>query len=168
MDDRCCKCNSTEGLRKYRYVSSSQVRELTLCKNCYMDALIELQKLDSPEETVATGADQLMDIFMGRCPQCDMSPVEYAEDVHKGCASCHDYFSINFSSTLEMPFITEGEGVIKVSNMDELLDLSQNINLVAVILNAMLHKAIDEEDFETAARVRDDMEFIRQYEKDRK
>ncbi len=160
---RCHVCGE-EQTKKYIFISSNKKSEFHLCSDCYLEFLKTKQLEGYIEEPVETGLDRLMEIFIETCPVCGKNAVEYAEDVQLGCESCHDTFSRNFSKTLKMPFIKDGEGILKVSNMKELLELSDNINITAIILNAMLQKAIKTEDYETAARIRDDMDFLRSIE----
>ena len=157
-----CKRCGADSAKKFIFIAATLRKEILLCEDCHLDELSEIQLENHKREN--EDIDRLLDSLISKCSECGKTSIEYSEDVHSGCEVCHSLFSLKFSSTLEMPLVKEIKTILELEGKDELMYLIDNLNLIAVVLTARLNQAISSEDFELAAKIRDDIDFIKSNE----
>ncbi len=148
---KCELCGKNEGNIPLKRVEDGVVRDMMVCEECASQVGMDMQSpmnitdflfgMNNPEDEEITGDD-------GRvCPACRMGGVDFAKLPLLGCPKCYETFEEELTSLL-LVIHNENKHIGKVpENRRVLAEVSA--------LQRALEKAIDAQDFEEAAKLRD-------------
>lgn len=167
---RCERCGKEEAVVKLtRVESNGQVFQTVLCKTCAAEAspyqkkmiqnqvsmellLKELLKTQgkvkvASEEEAAVRAD------VDPCPTCGLEYSAYRSTLMLGCPDCYDAFGVHLEADLKRMHRSTRHVGGAPHQSSELLDLQRTIQH----MREELKEAIEMEDFERAAFLRDEI-----------
>jgi protein arginine kinase activator len=154
---QCESCGNAEAIIQFTKVEDDQARVFHLCQSCASE-----QGLDVPETPVnAPLADFLAQIgksmgeeavAVGHCPGCGLSPAQLRQLGRLGCAQCYTHFDAHLRGLLRrLHGGTRHAG--KVPASPDAADVDRKARVQS--LRRSLQRAVDDEDFENAALLRD-------------
>ncbi|MDD4737020.1 MAG: UvrB/UvrC motif-containing protein [Kiritimatiellae bacterium] len=155
----CDKCQKAPAAVHLTQVVDGQVKKIHLCEACAAKSGIDLQKTMSVTD-VLMGLDHLVPETGTEktetdslCPECGISRAEYKRRGRLGCAACYEAFSDDLIPMIRAVHHHLQHGgkkphahAVPVEEADFSGDLK-----------AALAKAVEAEDYETAAHLRDQM-----------
>lgn len=160
----CQICDKNEATVEFTEIINDEVNQLHLCEKCAKNKGIEMEQHFSVADLLAglsdLGLQPETKFISVRCPQCGMTFDDFRKIGRLGCGECYNSFKKNLlpllkrihGSTRHMgkatAKLTKTTGIKKVSRLQE--------------LQQRLQRAIEMEEFEEAARIRDQ---IRELEK---
>ena len=153
--DRCQKNDATVHLTQ---VIEGQVKKVHWCEACaaqagidvkktisVTDVLMGLDQLAGEPEKVRPEADEI-------CPQCGISRSEYKRRGRLGCEACYEAFRDDLS-----PLIKAVHHAVKHCGKTPRTHAARVTGGKPDDLHAALARAVEQEDYETAARLRDQL-----------
>ncbi len=156
---KCQNCHESEATIHFKEVAEGLLREIHLCENCAAEKgfhlVIEQNKLSIvnqfiwmaenlyPENASKVGAVQ--------CDRCGLRFSQFARTGRLGCADCYTAFSAHLPQVLRRV-----HGAVRHKGRTP--EISGPIDPTRQTLDRLrleLNRAIEREEFETAARLRD-------------
>ena len=154
----CDNCGKEPAKVHYKEVRDNEVTEYHLCEKCAMEKGIQVS---SKEETFSISnifADMTEEVGtdLGRCSTCGLSYKDFRDTGRLGCSRCYDTFKEQLKPLLrrihgsnahvgKSPRLSQGQ-FEKRREMED--------------LKAELSRAVESEDFERAAELRDRIKEI--------
>jgi protein arginine kinase activator len=160
---KCRQCSKPATLH-ITEVRKSEVQEIHLCESCAKDYLsqaeqaaepassssFEFEKFDEMQETIPSGPDT------PACPNCGITFKEFRTMVRLGCP--HDY--VQFESDL-IPLLENIHGETQhCGKIPRRAPDSSRRQHQLIRLRSELNAAVRDENYEEAARLRDEIESI--------
>lgn len=158
---QCCVCKEKPATVHLTQIVGDKMQKLDMCEDCakakgindptsfaMADLMLGLgasQELD----TSATGAEL-------KCPRCGFSQADFKKTGRLGCPECYQTFAEGLSGLLK----TMHKGIRHVGKAPEALRKSRESADRLKLLQKKLTKAIETEDFEMAATLRDEIKAI--------
>lgn len=162
----CDVCGKGQATVHLTEIVDDQMNELHLCEECAHqksaqmesqfglgDLLAGLAEFDKPlaEKGVQGGAPPVL-----KCPNCGLSYADFKKIGRLGCGECYSAFRKYLGPLLKKIHGSNlhfGKSPLKISRgLKETIDLSG--------LRQKLQKAIEQEDFEEAAKIRDQIKDL--------
>jgi protein arginine kinase activator len=154
---QCEKCGNADAAIQVTRVEDNEMRIQHLCESCAAE-----QGIDS----VASGGNvQLADFLAqigsgiadepaasGRCPSCGLTPSQLKQTGRLGCAACYTHFEQHLQGLLRR-LHGSTQHVGKVALAPDADDGGRKARVDS--LRRSLQRAVDSEDFEHAATLRD-------------
>ena len=157
---KCQNCEA-EATIYFKEVVDGNLREIHLCENCAAEKgfhlVIEQNKLSIanqfiwmaenlyPESAAKVGAVQ--------CPSCGMRYSQFARTGRVGCQGCYSAFEVQMRQILRRVHGATRHKGKGPGQSEESVRFRQNLER----LREELNRAIEREEFETAARLRDEI-----------
>jgi protein arginine kinase activator len=164
----CDVCKKNQAVVHYTEVVNEKVKKLNLCEECAVSKGIGIQPPFSIGELLGGLTPAGLEISSAEksitCHSCGMSLAEFKETGRMGCHQCYEAFN----KTL-MPMInnihksTKHIGKVP-SNAKESMGLIDKIRE----LEFKLQEAVKKEEFETAAKLRDQIKNMEKKERGKK
>lgn len=155
----CQRCKkNTATLHLTDILKSGERREKHLCDECAVEEGVAIKPTSAPLNEILTkfvmhqsGLREQADLV---CPECSLSFVEFRQQGLLGCP--HDYEA--FASVLD-PLIQQAhEGAVQhIGKIPSRADRTLQARTRLLRLRRELEAAIEREDYETAARLRDEI-----------
>src|SRR6184192_3827431 len=92
-----------------------------------------------------------------RCPACGFTQADFKKAGRLGCAECYNTFSEGLETLLK----TMHKGTKHLGKVPQALRQTQDLSEKLKLLQKRLEKAIADEDFETAAGLRDELKNLK-------
>ncbi len=156
----CCICKEREATVHLTQIAGDKMQKVDLCEECAKTKGVNdptgfsladlLLGLGASQEIEQSGSGEL------RCPKCGFTQDDFKKAGRLGCPDCYR----TFEDALEGLLKSMHKGIRHVGkvpeNLRQTLDLSDRIKT----LQKRLAKAIEEENFEQAAVLRDEIKQI--------
>ncbi len=150
----CEKCGKNKATFFYQENKNGIKKEIHLCSHCAGEAHLTSEDFFTPFS--------LFSPFVGRdlqaekkCPRCGMTLSAIQKKGKFGCSECYDTFSKELDLT---PFIGKGyEGELKTEKTKKEEQKPSAALSPLDSLKAQLKKALEEEEYEKAATLRDEI-----------
>ena len=154
----CDNCGKEPAKVHYKEVRDNEVTEYHLCEKCAMEKGIQVS---SKEETFSISnifADMTEEVGtdLGRCPTCGLSYKDFRDTGRLGCSRCYDTFKEQLKPLLRR---IHGSNV-HVGKSPRLSQGQFEKRREMENLKAELARAVESEDFERAAELRDRIKDI--------
>lgn len=164
---RCDHCGKDEAVIQLTKVKDNEMQVLHLCQSCAAD--------EGVESATAAGAAPLAEFLaqigkgvgeeasaLGECPSCGITPAQLKQTGRLGCAECYTHFEPHLRSLLRrLHGGTRHAGKEAVPRSADERDRRTQVEW----LRRGLQRAVDAEDFEHAAELRDQIRLIEQGER---
>lgn len=154
---RCENCGLTEAAIQLTKVENNEMRVFHLCEACAAEQGVEpaaaganLPLADFLAQIGSGVADEA--VASGRCPTCGLTPAQLKQTGRLGCADCYGHYDRHLRALLRR--LHGGtQHVGKVVVPPDAVDTDRKARMDA--LRRSLQRAVDSEDFEHAASLRD-------------
>ena len=160
----CNVCEKNEAKVHLTQMVEGKIRKVDLCEACakekgiddptgfsLADVLTGMEAVQKPEASVADPGNHV------ECDFCGYTQAEFKKTGRLGCSRCYDVFE----SGLEQVFKTMHRGVRHTGKVPEKLRSSQELQDRSRDLQARLDDAVNQENFEEAAVLRDELKEVR-------
>lgn len=154
----CCICKEKEATVHLTQIAGDKMQKVDLCEECaktkgvndptgfsLADLLLGLGASQEIEQAAAGGEV--------RCPRCSFTQADFKKAGRLGCPECYRTFSEALDGLLK----TMHKGTRHVGKVPESLRASRDLTDRIKQLQKRLAKAIEQEDFEEAAILRDEI-----------
>lgn len=183
----CQKCNKNEANVKYTEIINGEKREMMLCEECSHELGIDNINFNMPIdfssffggllEDEEYGTSEFMPLFQPvkelKCNNCNMTYDDFINQGKFGCPDCYDVFESKIDSLLKRIHgnneylgrkpINRLSNKKDNANNDNGTNKDKNLEIKDVKVNKLeklqqdLKKAISEERYEDAAKIRDEI-----------
>jgi protein arginine kinase activator len=154
----CSICKEKEATVHLTQIAGDKMQKVDLCEDCaktkgvndptgfsLADLLLGLGASQEIEQAAAGGEM--------KCPHCGFTQADFKKAGRLGCPDCYK----TFSEALEGLLKTMHKGTRHVGKVPESLRQSRDLSDRLKLLQKKLSKAIEDEDFEEAAILRDEI-----------
>src|SRR5271163_1862466 len=158
---QCCVCKEKIATVHLTQIVGDKMQKLDLCEDC-----AKAKGVNDPESfamadiMLGLGAAQELEQSVGgvevKCPRCGFTQADFKKSGRLGCPECYKTFAEGLSGLLK----TMHKGTRHAGRAPESLRVSREISDRLKLLQKKLAKAIESEDFELAARLRDEIKQI--------
>lgn len=154
---RCEICKKNEATVSINHLAEGQVAKMNICEHCAAQKGLNLQMAVPLLTDLILGIGGKKDA--GRepaeqsCPVCHMKRSDFRKTSLLGCASCYDAFSEEVAAYLE--------SMQKGSSHRGKVPVNQRVAAEIAELQRSLQEAVRDQDFEKAARLRDQMRDLK-------
>jgi protein arginine kinase activator len=150
---KCQRCQQADATVHVKQASDGDVRELHLCAACAAHQGFQPpEQMGLPDFLFGIEVEQATETGDGEdrsCPACHMRESDFRKAQRLGCAACYEAFRSTLAEYLrDMQSGESHVGKVPVSER-------QRVERAA--LQGRLNEAVEEQDFEEAARLRDAM-----------
>ena len=158
---QCCVCKEKPATVHLTQIVGEKMQKLDLCEDC-----AKAKGINDPtgfamaDVMLGLGASQELDPSAGtveiKCPRCGFSQADFKKSGRLGCPECYVTFAEGLAGLLK----TMHKGTRHIGKAPEALRKSRETGDRLRQLQKKLAKAIGEEDYETAALLRDEIKTI--------
>ncbi len=154
----CCVCKEKEATVHLTQIAGDKMQKVDLCEECaknkgvndpagfsLADLLLGLGASDQMEQSA--GGSEL------RCPKCGFTQADFKKAGRLGCSECYNTFAEGLEGLLK----TMHKGTHHVGKVPHSLQQNKELTERLKALQKKLAKAIEEENFEQAALLRDEI-----------
>lgn len=157
---KCQKCPNPATLHITEVLGEGQFEELHLCEGCANKYLYEPQASKAAAKTgtaeTTSEADEAAALNQRECPHCGIKFVEFRNTGRLGCPHDYDVFREELAPLLEN---IHGE-TRHIGKTPRRLPQSKQTQTELMQLRGRLKQAINREDYEEAARLRDQIRTL--------
>jgi len=156
----CCVCKEKEATVHLTQIVGDKMQKVDLCKQC-----AEKKGVNDPtgfslaDLLLGLGASQEMEQAAGsdlKCPHCGFTQADFKKTGRLGCAGCYEVFGEGLESLLK----SMHKGTRHVGKAPAARQKSRVTRQQLESLQAELATAIQAEDFERAAELRDEIKRV--------
>ena len=154
----CCLCKQNEATVHLTQIVGEKMQKADLCEDCAKEKGVKDPTAFSLADLLlGLGAAQELAEAAGgpdvKCPQCGFTQADFKKAGRLGCSACYETFAEPLGGLLK----TMHKGTRHVGKVPESLRQSRDLSDRLKQLQKKLAKAIEEEDFEEAAILRDEI-----------
>jgi protein arginine kinase activator len=154
----CCICKEKEATVHLTQIAAEKMQKVDLCEDCAKTKGVnDPTGFSLADLLLGLGASQEIEQAGGgaevKCPRCGFTQADFKKAGRLGCSECYK----TFSEALEGLLKTMHKGPRHVGKVPEALRQSRDLSERLKNLQKKLAKAIEEEDFEEAAMLRDEI-----------
>jgi protein arginine kinase activator len=154
----CSICKEREATVHLTNIAGDKVQKVDLCEECAKSkGMNDPMGFNFVDELFGLGASQEIEQAGGetglKCPVCGFTQADFKKAGRLGCAECYQ----TFAEPLEGLLKTMHKGTRHVGKVPEALRQSRDLSDRVKALQKKLAKAIEAEDFEQAATLRDEI-----------
>jgi protein arginine kinase activator len=156
----CEMCKKNEATVRYTEVVNKKIIKMNLCEECAKKKGVTIQ---SPF-TIADLLSGLADLGLRAeedlekvCPGCGLSYIDFRKTGRLGCDSCYKAFEKSLQGLLE----TIHKGTTHVGKVPSRARMEINELTMLKDLEAKLCAAVEKEEFEKAASIRDKLQALK-------
>jgi len=153
----CCICKEKPATVHLTDIKGDKMQKVDLCEECAKNKGVNDSTFALADMLLGLGASQEIEQASGgveiKCPQCGFTQADFKKSGRLGCAECYKTFADGLEGLLKsMHKGTRHAGKVP-EGLQQTRDLSDRLNA----LQQKLAKAIQEENFEQAAALRDEI-----------
>lgn len=157
----CCICKEKNATVHLTQITGEKMQKVDLCEECAKTKGVNDQTgFSLADLLLGLGASQELEQSAGgtevKCPQCGFTHADFKKSGRLGCSECYVTFSEGLGSLLK----TMHKGTRHVGKVPESLRTRRDLSEQLTALQKKLNKAIEAEDFEQAAQLRDQIKQL--------
>jgi protein arginine kinase activator len=157
----CCVCKEKPATVHLTQIVGEKMQKLDLCEECAKaKGVNDPTSFAMADLMLGLGASQELDPTAGeveiKCPRCGYTQVDFKKSGRLGCPECYQTFADGLAGLLK----TMHKGVRHIGKTPEALRKSRETGDRLKLLQKKLNKAIEAEDFEMAAQLRDEIKAL--------
>ena len=157
----CCICKEREATVHLTQIAGDKMQKLDLCEECAKTKGVnDPTAFSLADLLLGLGASQEIEQAAGgtelKCPRCGFTQADFKKSGRLGCAECYRTFGEALGGLLK----SMHKGVRHVGKVPESLRQSRDVSDQLRTLQKRLNRAIEEEDFEQAALLRDEIKQL--------
>jgi len=154
----CCVCKEREAKVFLSSIDGEKMQKVDLCEECAKaKGVTEATGFSLADLLLGLGASQEIEQAGGgvqlKCARCGFTQADFKKAGRLGCPECYN----TFSEALEGLLKTMHKGLRHIGKVPESLRASRDLNDRLKVLQKKLNKAIEAENFEEAASLRDEI-----------
>ena len=158
---QCCVCKEKPATVHLTQIVGEKMQKLDLCEDCAKaKGINDPTSFAMADLMLGLGASQELDPSAGaveiKCPRCGFSQADFKKSGRLGCPECYKTFAEGLSGLLK----TMHKGTRHTGKSPEALRQSRDHAERLLLLQKKLAKAVESEDFEQAAKVRDELKEL--------
>jgi protein arginine kinase activator len=160
---QCSVCKEKPATVFLTHIENDKMHKINLCEDC-----AKTKGVDNPTTFSLADADLLLGLGAAqeitqsaggvdlKCPRCGFTQADFKKSGRLGCPECYEIFAEGLAGLLK----TMHKGTRHIGKTPEALRTSRENADKLKSLQKKLAKAIESEDFEQAAKVRDELKEI--------
>jgi protein arginine kinase activator len=154
----CCVCKEKEATVHLTQIAGDKMQKVDLCEECAKQKGVnDPAGFSLADLLLGLGASQEIDQTAGgnelKCPKCGFTQADFKKAGRLGCAECYTTFAEGLEGLLK----TMHNGIRHVGKVPLALQQSRDLAERLKALHKKLAKAVEEENFEQAALIRDEI-----------
>lgn len=154
----CCVCKAKPATVHLTQIAGDKVQKVDLCEDCAKQKGVnDPAGFSLADLLLGLGASQEIEQASGgaevKCPRCGFSQADFKKSGRLGCPECYE----TFAEALESLVKTMHKGSRHTGKVPVALRQSRDFSDRLKALQKKLSKAIEEENFEQAAVLRDEI-----------
>jgi protein arginine kinase activator len=154
----CCICKEKPATVHYTKIDGDKMQKVDLCEDCAKaKGVNDPTSFALADLLLGLGASQEVEQASGgaqvKCPRCGFTQADFKKSGRLGCPECYRTFAEGLEGLLK----TMHKGTRHIGKVPEALRQSRDLSDRLQTLQKKLAKAIEEEDFEQAAVLRDEI-----------
>jgi protein arginine kinase activator len=154
----CCICKEREATVHLTQIAGDKMQKVDLCEECAKTKGVnDPTGFSLADLLLGLGASQELDHASGgvevKCPRCGFTQADFKKTGRLGCAECYKTFGEGLEGLLK----SMHKGTRHVGKVPECLRQTRDLSDRLMGLQKKLNKAIEEENFEQAAQLRDEI-----------
>lgn len=154
----CCICKEREATVHLTQIAGDKMQKVDLCEECAKTKGVnDPTGFSLADLLLGLGASQEMEQAAGgtelKCPRCGFTQADFKKAGRLGCPDCYK----TFADGLESLFKSMHKGTRHVGKVPESRRQSRDLSERLKNLQKKLAKAIEDENFEQAANLRDEI-----------
>ncbi len=154
----CCICKEREATVHLTQIAGDKMQKVDLCEECAKTKGVnDPTGFSLADLLLGLGASQEMEQSSGgvelKCPRCGFTQADFKKAGRLGCADCYKTFAEGLEGLLK----SMHKGTRHAGKVPESLRQTRDISDRLKNLQKRLSKAIENEDFEQAAQLRDEI-----------
>ena len=157
----CCVCKEKPATVHLTQIVGEKMQKLDLCEDCAKaKGINDPTSFAMADLMLGLGASQELDPTAGaaqiKCPRCGFSQADFKKSGRLGCPECYQTFAEGLAGLLK----TMHKGTRHVGKAPEALRQSRETGDRLKLLQKKLNKAVETEDYELAAQLRDEIKAL--------
>jgi protein arginine kinase activator len=157
---QCCICKEKPATVHLTQIVGDKMQKLDMCEDCAKaKGINDPTSFAMADLMLGLGAAQEVEQAVGaelKCPRCGFSQADFKKSGRLGCPECYQTFAEGLAGLLK----TMHKGTRHIGKAPEALRKSRESADRLKTLQKKLAKAIETEDFELAAQLRDQIKAI--------
>jgi len=158
----CCICKEKEATVHLTQITGDKMQKSDLCEECAKTkGITDPTGFSLADLLLGLGASQEIEQAGGgaelKCPRCGFTQADFKKAGRLGCSDCY----VTFAEALEGLLKTMHKGTRHMGKVPEALRRSRDLFDRLTSLESSLSKAVEDEDFERAAQLRDEIRQTR-------
>ena len=154
----CCVCKEREAKVHLTQIQGDKMQKVDLCEECAKQKGVnDPAGFSLADLLLGLGASQEIEQSAGgvelKCPKCGFTQADFKKAGRLGCSECY----VTFAEGLEGLLKSMHKGTRHAGKVPHALQQTRDQAEKLKNLRKKLDKAVAEEDFETAARLRDEI-----------
>lgn len=154
----CCICKEREATVHLTQIAGDKMQKVDLCEECAKTKGVnDPAGFSLADLLLGLGASQEIEQASGgvdlKCPHCGFTQTDFKKAGRLGCPDCYKTFADGLEGLLK----TMHKGTRHVGKVPESLRQNRDLSDRLVALQKKLNRAIEDEDFEQAAQLRDEI-----------
>jgi protein arginine kinase activator len=154
----CCICKEREATVHYTKIDGDKVQKVDLCEECSKTKGVnDPVGFELADLLLGLGASKEIEQSSGgaeiKCPRCGFTQADFKKAGRLGCSECYKTFADGLEGLLK----TMHKGTRHIGKVPEALRQSRELSDRLKQLQKKLTKAVEDENFEQAASLRDEI-----------
>lgn len=154
----CCICKEREATVHYTKIDGDKVQKVDLCEECSKTKGVnDPVGFELADLLLGLGASKEIDQSSGgaevKCPRCGFTQADFKKAGRLGCSECYKTFADGLEGLLK----TMHKGTKHIGKVPEALRQTRELSDRLKQLQKKLTKAVEDENFEQAAALRDEI-----------
>src|SRR5260221_1549261 len=154
----CCICKEKEATVHLTQIAGDKMQKVDLCEECANHKGVnDPAGFSLADLLLGLGASQEIEQSAGgaelKCPRCGFTQADFKKAGRLGCADCYQTFAEGLEGLLK----TMHKGTRHTGKVPQSLQQSRNQAERMKVLQKKLAKAVEDENFEQAALLRDEI-----------
>jgi len=159
----CCVCKEKEAKVHLTQIVGDKMQKVDLCEECAAaKGVNDPTGFSLADLLLGLGASQEIDEAAGgtelKCPNCGYTQADFKKAGRLGCSRCYETFAEALQGLLK----TMHKGTRHLGKVPRALQETRALTERLDLLTKQLEKAVAEERFEEAARMRDEIKLTRE------
>jgi protein arginine kinase activator len=154
----CCICKEREATVHLTQIAGDKMQKVDLCEECAKTKGVnDPTGFSLADLLLGLGASQEIDQSSGgaelKCPRCGFTQADFKKAGRLGCPECYKTFAEGLDGLLK----SMHKGTRHAGKVPEALRQTRDLSDRLKVLQKKLNKAVEEEHFEQAALLRDEI-----------
>src|ERR1039457_445943 len=157
----CCICKEKEATVHLTQIAGDKMQKVDLCEECAKTKGVnDPTGFSLADLLLGLGASQEIEQSAGgvelKCPRCGFTQADFKKAGRLGCPDCYKTFADGLETLLK----SMHKGTRHVGKVPESLRHTRDLSDRLMALQKKLNKAIEDENFEQAALLRDEIKTM--------